>query len=96
MTDFQAQHEENRARFVIVVEEEEAFVEYRRPDERTLDLVHTLTPPAARGKGIAGVLVRTALEYAREHGLRVIPTCSYVASYLERHPEYASLADRGS
>jgi hypothetical protein len=36
---------------------------------------------------VAGELVQGVLAWVREHGLRVRPTCSYVAAYMRRHPE---------
>jgi uncharacterized protein len=59
-----------------------------------LRLVHTEVPPAARGKGHADKLARAALEYARREGLRVSPVCSFVAKYIQRHPEYKQLVDQ--
>jgi hypothetical protein len=52
---------------------------------------HTGTPPALQGQGIAGKLVQTGLEYARENKLKVVPQCSYVAAYIRKHPEYQPL-----
>lgn len=54
-------------------------------------LVHTDVTPAAEGKGVGSRLVRGALEDIRAHGLRVVPTCPFVADYIRRHPEYADL-----
>jgi predicted GNAT family acetyltransferase len=50
-----------------------------------------VVPAAIGGRGIAGRLVRAALEHARAAGLKVVPRCSYVADYLDKHPEYADL-----
>ena len=69
-----------------------ALIAYRR-DGRSIDLLHTEVPEAMEGQGIAGRLARFALEDARSAGLRVIPSCPYVGSYLRRHPEYADLVD---
>jgi predicted GNAT family acetyltransferase len=52
---------------------------------------HTYVPPSLEGRGIAGALVRAALEHARTAGWRVQPACSYVAAYMRRHPETADL-----
>ncbi|HEX6016891.1 MAG TPA: N-acetyltransferase, partial [Burkholderiaceae bacterium] len=35
--------------------------------------------------------VRAALDHARTNGLRVRPACSYVRTYLRRHPEAQDL-----
>jgi predicted GNAT family acetyltransferase len=54
-------------------------------------LVHTEVPQALSGRGIAGVLVKAALDYARAHNLQVVPACSYVRAYFERHAEVRDL-----
>lgn len=52
---------------------------------------HTEVPSALEGRGLAGKLARTALEYAKTHQLTVIPLCPFVASYIRKHSEYQSL-----
>lgn len=54
-------------------------------------MTHTYTPPELRGRGIAEKLVRAALDYARAEKLRVVPACSYVDIFIQRHTEYQSL-----
>ncbi len=78
-------------KFYTVVEGHEAVCEYFFKDPDTIVFHHTFVPPELRGRGIAGQLVRQALEFARHHCLKVIPRCSYVQSYIERHPEYQHL-----
>jgi uncharacterized protein len=79
-------------RYELSTPEGMAQIAYRR-GERVIELVHTEVPPALEGRGIAGMLARHALEDARAAGLRVIPSCPYVAAYIRRHPEYAGLVD---
>jgi len=56
---------------------------------------HTYVPPSMRGKGAAEKLARAALADARANGRRVVPECSYVAKFIERHrAEYADLLAR--
>jgi predicted GNAT family acetyltransferase len=38
-------------------------------------------------------VVKAALEHARAHGLKVRPACSYVSSYMRRHPETRDLLE---
>ena len=59
-----------------------------------IELPHTVVEPAFKGKGIASALVRYALDDIRANGRRVIPTCAFVAAYIQRHPEYADLVAR--
>ena len=50
-------------------------------------LVHTEVAPAFEGRGVGAALARFALDDARGRGLRVIASCPYVRSYLQKHPE---------
>jgi predicted GNAT family acetyltransferase len=85
-------HEPQAQRFVLEVNGDTALIRYRRLDEHgTLDLHHTYTPPALRGSGIASRITEHALRYAREHGHKVVPSCPFVAAFIERHPEYRDL-----
>ena len=56
-----------------------------------LDLVHTEVPPAAEGQGIGAALAKAALDHARSEGVKVIPSCPFVRTYIKRHHEYADL-----
>ena len=58
-----------------------------------MNIVHTEVPPASEGRGIAATLVRAALAHARAQGLRVRPSCSYVRTYMRRHPETQDLLE---
>ena len=66
------------------------FIDYRL-DDGVITLVHTEVPEAFSGQGHAATLAGAALADARERGLRVVPTCSYVAAYIDKHPEHADL-----
>lgn len=83
-------HDGARHRFAVDVDGHEGFVEYAREGD-VLVITHTVVPPEIGGRGIAGQLVKAALEHARAAGLRVRPDCSYAAGYLQRHGEYADL-----
>jgi uncharacterized protein len=69
-----------------------ALCSYRQEGD-TLVLHHTEVPPALQGQGIAAALVAAALAWARAQGLRVRPSCSYVAAYMRRHPETLDLLE---
>ena len=78
-------HQPDRHRFVISEDGAEALLEYRMLAPDVIDFVHTWTPAALRGRGLAAQLVETGVGYARERGWRVIGSCSYVAAWLEKH-----------
>ncbi len=79
-------HQPDRQRFVLSENGAEALLEYRMVTPTVIDFVHTFTPSALRGRGVAAQLVETGVGYARERGWRVIGSCSYVAAWLQRHP----------
>ena len=83
-------HEKDNERFIIYSEDKKSFVEYRL-SENEIDLYHTYTDPGLRGKGLAAQVVRAAFEYAKENDLKVVPTCSYVQSFVRRYDEYKEL-----
>ena len=87
-------HDAAARRFAAELEHGEAVVDYEMPDGGTLDLTRTFVSEDLRGEGLAGQVVRYALDWARHHGRRVIATCPYVARFIERHPEYAELTVR--
>lgn len=62
----------------------------------TIIIAHTEVKPEFGGKGIGSRLARAALDAARDAGLTVIPRCPFIASYIERHPEYADLLARAA
>ena len=80
-------HEPQQGRFSVHKDDHEAYMEYQQAGEGVVDFTHTFTPEELRGQGLAGKIVSAALDWARENDLQVIPTCSYVQSYLERHEE---------
>jgi predicted GNAT family acetyltransferase len=89
--DVELVHRRDRSRYEAVVDGETvAFAEY---DVRgsTVVLPHTVTTPARRGRGYAGRVVRFALDDIRASGRRVVPSCWYVARFIDEHPEYTDL-----
>ena len=83
----QVEHREKAHRFTVETDVGTAFLKYARPDERTIELQHTVVPEAAEGRGVGGALARAAFDYARAQGLRVAVTCPFVTQWVKRHPE---------
>jgi predicted GNAT family acetyltransferase len=70
-----------------------AYLEYT-VSGNVLELLHSEIPGPLRGSGIASTLSKTALDWAREHHMKVDVVCPFVAAYLETHPEYSDLVMR--
>jgi len=87
--DITVHHRPEARRYEANVDGEVAVAEYELVGN-DLIFTHTFVPPALRGRGIAEVIVRAALDDARAQGRRIVPRCSYVARFVARHPEYSS------
>lgn len=69
-------------------------IDYTR-DGDVLDMTHTEVRPEHQGQGTASTLVRGALDDVRRRGLRITPSCSYVRSWIGKHPDYADVVAGG-
>ena len=85
------QHDEAGHRFVAHTEEGDAFLAYEPRGHDTLDLQHTVVPEGARGRGVGDALVRAAIDHARRHEYRIIPSCPFVDAWLTDHPDARDL-----
>jgi predicted GNAT family acetyltransferase len=72
-----------------------AELRYRYDGGSTMVLVHTEVPRVLRHQGIATRLAASALAFARDHRFEVVPQCPFVAAYITRHQEFASLIRAG-
>jgi len=85
-------HNETASRFETRVDGHLCIAQYRLVDG-VMWLTHTEVPPPIGGRGIAARLVRAALDHARAQGLKVRPACSYVHTYMRRHPDTQDLLE---
>ena len=63
----------------------------RRGD--TVVFLHTEVDPDSGRSGVGSTLVRAALDDVRARGGSVVPRCSFVRGWIERHPEYGDLVE---
>jgi predicted GNAT family acetyltransferase len=77
-------------RFETEVGAQTAFLVYQVAADQ-ITFTHTRVPPALEGRGIGTALVKAAMDHAREHSLRVVIQCPFVAEVVQSHPQYQSL-----
>jgi uncharacterized protein len=81
----------DKARFEIRADGEIAgFVDYSLRDSE-IAFLHAETDDRFRGHGIAGQLIQSSLDSARERHLAVLPYCPFVRGWIADHPSYADL-----
>lgn len=89
-----AQKGNTMSRFEVEEDGETAYLEFELDNSGWITLWHTEVPEALRGRGIAAMLAKTALEYARDNKLKVDVVCPLVANYLSKNPEFQPLVGR--
>ena len=82
------------SRFELEENGETAYLEFELDKAGWITLWHTEVPEALRGRGLAGILAKTALDYARDNNLKVDVICPLVANYLAKNPQYQALVGK--
>ena len=89
--DLQVADNPEQARYEILVDGELAgFVQYHQRNG-VIAFLHTETDDRFRGHGLAGHLIRSTLDAARERHLSILPYCPYARRWIAEHPEYVDL-----
>lgn len=89
------EHDETRGRFSVQMGDYEACLMYARRGD-VLDFYHIYVPEPYRNRGIAGRVLIAAFDYARANGLKVVPSCPFIAGdFLPRFEKYQDLVERG-
>lgn len=83
-------HNPVESRFETRVDGQLAKLDYMESGD-TIVMTHVGVPVEFRGRGVAGIITKAGLEYAKSKSLRVIPMCSYVRAYIKRNPQYVEL-----
>lgn len=86
--DSKVKHDKDNQQFITTVNGKDAYLRYLIRDENTIDFHHTYVPNELRGKGLAAEVVKEGFAYAEENNLKVIPTCPYIHTFLQKYPEY--------
>lgn len=71
------------------------FEGFQDHEDGTVELQHTIIGEQFGRQGYARTLVTLVLDRLREQDVRIRPTCSYVADYLERFPRYRDMVADG-
>jgi uncharacterized protein len=83
-------HNPEAGRFEFQKDGHLAVLEYRLSDGKIV-FTHTGVPDALGGQGVGSLLARAGLDYARAQSYDIVPLCSFIAAYIQKHPEYKDL-----
>lgn len=87
-------HQPDASRYVILVDGRvRGYADYRLRGDDEIVFPHTVIDADCRGHGLGAELVAGALDDVRGTGRRVVPSCWYVAQFIDTHPEYAELLE---
>lgn len=79
-----------RGMFFIPGEEDDFLAEliYKEQDEGTMIIEHTEVDDKLRGQNIGYELVHAAVEYAKSHGMKIVPLCPFAKVVMDKMPEW--------
>lgn len=83
-------HNKEAKRFETSIDDQTGYISYQERGD-TLVYDHTIVPQSLGGRGVGSALVKHALDYAHENNKKVVPQCSFVSSYINKHPDYQDL-----
>ena len=84
------QHKKTDGKGMFFVEEDDeigAEMVYSTTDDKMI-IEHTEVDEILKGRNIGYEMVHAAVEYARHHGMKIIPLCSFTKSVLDKKPEW--------
>ena len=84
---YKIEHNKSKKRFETTVDDYLSVLEYKLFDEGII-FTHTGVPEELEGMGIGSALAKTALDYAIDNHMKIIPICPFVKYYIGKHPEY--------
>lgn len=91
--EFEVRHAPERSRYEIWRGDTlVGFSDTRIQGGRAL-LPHVEIDPSFGGQGLGTRLVKESLDDLRAKGMKIVPICPFVGTFLRRHPEYADLVE---
>ncbi len=91
----QVNQEENR--FELQFDGSLAKIDFKKGSKGQYYLIHTEVPKLLENKGIGHKIVRESLEWIEQNGIKIVPLCPFVRSYLRENLEdYQGILEEGT
>lgn len=68
-----------------------AEITFYYESDKVIAIDHTFVSEELRGQSIAGKLLSSVVDMARNEDLKIIPICSYAVTKLTRNDEYSDI-----
>ena len=94
MMKLKLKNDDNENKIYTLVDGQECVLNFRMKDANVIEFYRTFVPMKLRNKGIAAKLVEFGLNYAHEQNKKVLPTCSYVRAYIDKHPKWSAVVEQ--
>ena len=80
----------------LIKEENERLAEmtYSKAGENRIIIDHTEVSDRLRGTGAGKQLVAVAVDYAREHKIKILPLCPFAKSVFDRTPAFQDVLSK--
>ncbi len=97
LAQLRTQVNQEESRFELQVEGNLAKIDFKKGSKGQFYLIHTEVPEALEKKGIGHKMVRESLEWIERNGIKIVPLCPFVRSYLKENlGEYKEIIEEGS
>lgn len=77
--------------YVALNDEPAAEMVYSLAHGNRMVIEHTEVADELRGRNIGQELVRAGVDFAREKGWKIVPTCPFARAVLDKKPEWADV-----
>ncbi|WP_147275597.1 GNAT family N-acetyltransferase [Adhaeribacter pallidiroseus] len=91
MENISVKHNPDEQEFTVDIKGSGGELAYSLPQDDVIDFSHTYVDEDLRNQGVANELIKTGLQYAQDHNLKVVASCPAVSAYIRRHPEWQKL-----
>lgn len=68
-----------------------AELTYSKAGDSLIIIDHTDVSEKLKGKGAGKQLVQAAVDYAREHSIKILPLCPFAKAMFDRTPAYSDV-----
>jgi len=90
--DYKVKNNTDESRFEALTENKViGLIDYRMTAPDIMTVYHTEVGDEYEGRGIAGEMTKSLLDFLRNNQFKIRPVCAYAKAYIQSHPEYQDL-----